>query len=237
MHLCYLDEADDKTNYYVTALLVQDSDVKKLHLALEEVMEYSEVKYLIPRDTEIHGYSIVQGEHHWKILKSNIEARKDILVRTMKAISAYDVRIYIRGVPLNHYRSRYGTHLLDIHRTALIWTLERVQNYAASVDSDVLLISDELRQGHDELRKSIKYFQINPTYGYRGVVLDRVIDTIHFAPSNSSRLLQAADLISYAHHRNRRQHSTPELTDFHYGLWRILMEKHLVKDASVWQPN
>lgn len=237
MLFCYLDEADDMTNYYVTALLIQDSDIKRLQLSLDEVMNYAELRYLIPRESEIHGYSIVQGEHSWKILKSNMGARKDILIKAMKAISNFDVGVYIRGVPLIRYRSQYGNNLVDLHRTALIWTLERVQNYVASIDSEVLLISDEFRQGHNELREAINYYQTHPTYGYKGVILNRVIDTIHFAPSKSSRLLQAADLISYVHHRSRRFYSNKELTDFHRGLWQILTEKNLVKEASVWQPN
>ena len=237
MYLCYLDEADDKTNYYITALTIKGEQVRHLSAALEGVMQFAESSYLIPADTELHGYSLVQGANEWEVLKANIEGRKDILFRAMSAISHFDVRVDIRGVPLNHYRSRYGSNLIDLHRTALIWTLERVQNYISSIDSDVLVIADELKQGHEELRDSIKYFQHTKTYGYKGVVLDRIMDTIHFAPSKSSRLLQAADLISYAHHRSRRMYQSPELSKFHRELWQILLDKKIVKEASVWQPN
>jgi hypothetical protein len=37
--------------------------------------------------------------------------------------------------------------------------------------------------------------------GYRSWRIERVVDTLHFAPSSESRLLQAVDLIAFLYHR------------------------------------
>jgi hypothetical protein len=236
MFLCYIDEADDRVNYYITALVINSKDVRALHEALDSVMEYAEVNYKVPKSIELHGYSLVQAEHDWKILKGNIAAQKDIYAKAMNEISNLDLRIYIRGVPINHYQKRYGTNTIDIHLTALLWNLERVQDYVESQDTEVLVIADELRGGQEALREAIRFYRENPTYGYKGRILDRVVDSLHFAPSKDSRLLQATDLVSYAHHRFKRDFSHPELTKFHYDLWNILVSNARVYEASVWQP-
>lgn len=45
--------------------------------------------------------------------------------------------------------------------------------------------------------------------GHRSSRLTRVIDTIHFAPSHHSRLLQTSDLVTFLH-RRRTTHTEPD---------------------------
>jgi hypothetical protein len=62
-----------------------------------------------------------------------------------------------------------------------------------------------------------------------------VIDTIHFAPSTSSRLLQAADLIAYLWHRmDSRVDQDERAIKANTGLWNLVQGK--VSHAWTWHP-
>lgn len=50
-------------------------------------------------------------------------------------------------------------------------------------------------------QRDLSFYQRKGTTGYRSRKLTRIVDTLYFAPSTASRLLQAADLVAYPHHR------------------------------------
>ena len=83
------------------------------------------------------------------------------------------------------------------HSVVLSHLLERIDELAASEDELALIIADEVDQA-DPTSKSWM-FQRYSTTGYRARQLTRIIDTLHFAPSTSSRLAQAADLVAFMH--------------------------------------
>lgn len=56
-----------------------------------------------------------------------------------------------------------------------------------------------------------------------GGKLDRAVDALHFAPSRHSRLLQAADLVSFLHFRIRRTpEADPRSAKASANLWDIV---------------
>ncbi|WP_367270685.1 DUF3800 domain-containing protein [uncultured Tessaracoccus sp.] len=60
-----------------------------------------------------------------------------------------------------------------------------------------------------DIRALIRQFKFIGTGSqYSGHPLKNILDTVYFAPSHERRLLQAADLVSYAHFRARM---TPRL--------------------------
>lgn len=69
------------------------------------------------------------------------------------------------------------------------------------------MIADEV-DGQDGYRRDLWQYQQTRTWGYRGRQITRVVDTIHFAPSTSSRLVQAADLIAYMANRTATSTTT-----------------------------
>jgi hypothetical protein len=83
-----------------------------------------------------------------------------------------------------------------------MYVMERINEYTQVVESDAgqptsaLLIADEIDR-HDEYRRDLWMGQRGGTWGYKAQVLDHIIDTLHFTPSRSSRLLQAADVSTF----------------------------------------
>jgi len=237
MHLAYLDESASERCYYVTAVIVQDSDVVGLTSALQEVADYAWDAYSgVPHSPELHAHAISNGKEDWTSMKKDYEAQKDVLNRAVEAIADSDVAIYIRGVHIEKYQARYGTDVEDMHGAALTWTLERVQRHAAATNEVALVIADERRGSEARYRQALRTYQSIGTYGWKPERLNRIIDTIHFAPSKESRLLQAADIVSWAHVRSLGKYKNAQLREFQADLWGRLTNAGRVKEASAWDP-
>lgn len=77
---------------------------------------------------------------------------------------------------------------------------EQINKYAATHDDFALVIADEVGEPARH-RADLAAYRQDGTWGYRATKLTQIIDTLHFAPSDTSRLLQAADLVVYLHRR------------------------------------
>lgn len=87
------------------------------------------------------------------------------------------------------------------------------------------MIADEIN-GANEHRRSLWEYQRTPTGGYRSRVLTRIIDTLHFAPSTASRLVQAADLIAFLYGRMQSGADTDvRAVKANQDLWNIVAGK------------
>ncbi len=91
-----------------------------------------------------------------------------------------------------------------------------------------------LRQA-DQYRRALWYSQRFATSGYRARKLTRIVDTLHFAPSQSSRLVQAADLIAYMHARvAARVDKDPRALRANAVLWNRIAGN--VTHSHCWHP-
>lgn len=237
MQLAYLDESANDDYYYVTALIVEDHDVVGLSSALQKVADHAWGTYAgVPYNPELHAHAIANGKEDWASIAKDYEAQKDVLNRAMDVIADHEVAVYIRGVHRAKYQARYGTDIDDMHGTALTWTLERVQRHAARSNTVSLVIADERRGPEARYREALRTYQTYGTYGWKPEKLDRIIDTIHFAPSKESRLLQAADVVSWAHVRSLGKYKNEALREFQSELWGRLTRAGRVNEASAWEP-
>ena len=66
--------------------------------------------------------------------------------------------------------------------------LERVDEYVTSVGEYALVIADEV-DAQAKHRADLSTYREVGTLGYRHRKLTRIVDTLHFAPSNASRLV------------------------------------------------
>ena len=67
---------------------------------------------------------------------------------------------------------------------------------ATSLGDYVLVIADEV-DGQARHHADLSSYREVGTTGYRHRKLTRIVDTLHFAPSHASRLVQAADVITF----------------------------------------
>lgn len=200
MLLAYVDESYTATHYWMAALICPEADVVPLTTALDAVVEKAAAAYrgISPR-AELHGHRLFHGSDDWELLKPMPRARIGVYNDAFDAIGQSGASIVIRGVhrPGLIRRYAYPSHP---HAVVLEHLLERVDEFAADRNEHALVIADEVDQA-DAYRRNLWFSQKYATSGYRARQLRRIVDTLHFAPSEASRLVQAADLVAFMHTR------------------------------------
>ncbi|MEV6707827.1 DUF3800 domain-containing protein [Micromonospora wenchangensis] len=219
MLLCYVDESCTARVYWIGALLVPDTVAIPLSEALDRVMVDAAKTYGVPADAELHGYEIFHGRRAW----SGVPPRARIAVyrSAMEAIGTPgEVAIILRGVQREGLSRRYPNPR-PAHEVVLSHLLERVDGYAASKAEYALVIADEVpdQAGH---RADLGRYRVSGTGGYRSRRLTRIVDTLHFAPSHVSRLVQAADLVTYLFQRLELPGTDPRTARVNEQLWSLV---------------
>jgi hypothetical protein len=95
------------------------------------------------------------------------------------------------------------------HSVVLQHLLERVDECVTGAGEYALVIADEV-DGQAKHRADLMSYQDVGTAGYRHRKLTRIVDTLHFAPSDASRLVQAADVITFLYRRVYTHSETDE---------------------------
>lgn len=197
MILNYIDESYTEDRYLMVALACPDHVAIPLTNALDEIVLEIGNKYGARLDwnPEFHGHDLFHGERDWKCFKSNVSARVEAYSAALKAIAAHDIYIILRGVHRKRLVERY-INPYPPHSVVLAHLLERIDEYAEKRNEVALVIADEVSE-KDKYRKDLSTYRQYGTEGYRARKITNVVDTLHFAPSTASRLLQAADLVVY----------------------------------------
>ena len=198
MLLGYVDESYNKSFYYMTALLCPFEYVQDLASALDAVVARASRDYPnIAPDAELHGYEVFHGKGNWQALISMHRVRISIYSQVFTAIGSLPVHIIVRGVDRQRLEARYPA-LVHPHSIVLSHLLERIDEHAKNLGDLALVIADEIGQDdQNQCRDELRLYRESGTYGYRGHRLTQIIDTLHFAPSKASRLVQAADMVAF----------------------------------------
>lgn len=208
MLLTYLDESYTKDRFYIAALGCPDEFAIPLAAELDQVVQDAASAYAVSPTAELHGYALFNGKEDWEDLGPQVRARIGIYDKAMEAIGRQPVKIFLCGVDIPALRRRYA-HPKPPHTVVLQHVLERVNNQARTVPERVLFIADEVAEA-DSHRQALIEYRRSGTPGYLSSTLGQVVDTIHFVPSHTSRLLQAADLIAFLHRRRQTHTQTDQ---------------------------
>lgn len=201
MLLTYVDESHSRGAYYLGALLCPEAEAIPLAAALDAVVEKAMWDHGgISADTELHGYDIFQAKRAWAGLKAKPRVRIGIYANALQAIADRDVKIILRGVDLGRLEQRYGANHDHPHSIVLTHLLEQVDVFASHNKELALIIADEC-DGQDQYRRDLRAYRTMGTWGYKSRKITTVVDTMHFASSEASRLLQAVDLVAFLYHR------------------------------------
>lgn len=222
MLLTYVDESFTDRFYWVGALLVSDRAALPLSEALDQVMDHATKTYGMPPGTELHGYDIFHAKSAWKGVPPRV--RIAVYRAVMEAIGTHDVTIIIRGVKRVALAKRYGEYARPAHEVVLSHLLERVDGYAASRDEYALVIADEVQEQAAH-RADLTRYRVSGTGGYRSRKLTRIVDTLHFAPSHASRLVQAVDLVTFLFQRLDRPGADLREAAANEGLWSLVASR------------
>ncbi len=200
--LAYVDESYSTgwDRYWIAALVCPEHVLGPLSSALDDVVGKAADSYSgIGSDAELHGHALLHGKEDWRPIAPMVRSRIGVYNDAFSAIGSYDVQIMIRGVHVPRLIQRY-VYPHHPHTVVLQHLLESLDVYAANHDQSALVIADEVDRAH-EYRRDLWRYHRESTPGWKARRLTNIVDTIHFAPSHASRLVQAADLIAYLHGR------------------------------------
>lgn len=125
---------------------------------------------------------------------------------------------------------------LQHHRRPVLGQLlERVDEWVARRDEHALVIADEVVAQPGLYRAVLSLYQQHGLWGESTRKLIHIGDTLHFAPSAASRLVQAADLIAFLYRRIETQTAPDERARrANNALWERVGSR--VVSATCWTP-
>lgn len=237
MLLGYVDESYNHDFYYMVALLCPDNVLQGLAAELDAVTtKAAEAHEGVAPDAELHGYELFHGKADWEALGGKPRARIAVYRDVFTAIAAFPVHVIVRGVNRKRLTARYGDRADDPHSLVLQHLLERIDECARAHHELALVIADELSQNDQQQhRDDFRLYRTSGTFGYRGHRLDHIVDTLHFAPSKASRLVQAADMVAFLARRLLCQEDNDtRAIEANSALWQHIEQR--IQHCWCWTP-
>lgn len=203
MLLAFVDESDRGDFRCFAAVVANALATKDLTTRLNGVVRQASVDYGIAPTSEIHGHPLFHGKDDWKNVGAR--ARASVHEKVIDAILETDVTLLLRSVSEerllrrqedNNYQVRFPAEQVCFQHI-----LQRVNRLAELRETHALVIADE-RGDRERHRERFATYQTEGTPGvYMHTTLDSLLDTVHFAPSHRSRMLQAADILAFTYRR------------------------------------
>lgn len=197
MLLAYVDESYTEDWYTMAALVVDGPAAVSLTEALDQVAAGAAKAYDVGPDIELHGFEIFQRGGRWGRVPPR--ARVGVFDDVIDAVASRDLLVITRAIDLVGQKARYAVPEHP-HSVVLQHLLERIDDCVAHLGDYALVIADEVG-GQAKHRADLSRYKGVGTTGYRQRRLTRIVDTLHFAPSHASRLVQAVDVVAFLYRR------------------------------------
>lgn len=194
MLIAYFDEvkpsAPDQPFYWLGGLAIDDQVIPGLEKELNSLaVSCFGAGTGLTKKTEFHATDIASGSGNFKKARNPVD-RFDIL---KKLIQIYDKPdgVFRVAVRLDVSKIFAGK---SIEELALMYFIERVNNLARSKKTKAMIIGDfEKEKIVNQAVQNLAEYKVDGTPFPFGQDINFLIDTVHFAHSHNSRLLQLAD--------------------------------------------
>jgi len=217
--------------------MADENATKSLTDALSRIVAQAVVDYGVPDSAEIHGHPIFHGKEDWKDVPTR--ARINVFNRVLEAITDADVTILLRGVHADRLRARQARENYPVNfppeQVCFQHILQRADQVARQNRTYALMIADD-RSDRDRHRERFATYQTMGTPGaYMRSTLSHLLDTVHFAPSHRSRMLQAADILAFTYRRRMTvAESDPRAERIMDRHWTRITNCGKVYDRGTW---
>jgi hypothetical protein len=237
MLLCFVDESNRKDFHGFAGVIADEHATKSLTLALNSIMQQAAVDYGIQEKAEIHGYPLFHGVEDWRGVGAR--ARVSVFEKVIDTILRQDVTILLRAISESRLKARQAGENYPVQfppeQVCFQHILQRVDRVAKRKDTHALMIADE-RGDRERHRDRFATYQTQGTPGvYMHTKLNRLLDTVHFAPSHHSRMLQAADMLAFTYRRHETvKESDPRAQTVMDRLWNKVLDSNKVFECGSW---
>lgn len=219
MLAAFVDESERNENFYFLGALVctpqQEEDIESALNAV--IAKHSVTHSSIKPDTEFHAYELMKGSGSWKRIP--LRLRFGIYHEALRAIDASGACMHLEGIDIAAQAARGYPTLTPARELAFSHLFERVNECAVKKQKQVRVIADD---HHTKAisRSNFTRYQAWGTYGYKSSRLANIEAEVAFIDSKSSRVLQAADLVTYLYNRRKTVvESDPRAHDEKTLLW------------------
>ena len=222
MLLTYFDEVkpepQGQTYYWLGGLMVFPEVVPALEAELNAIARECFGNDAPTPETEFHATRICSGSKNFKSWR-NPKERFEVLKRLLKVIDQPDgvFRVVVR-LEVAKIDESWDTEAL-----ALMYLIERVNTFAKLKKTHALLIGDldNEKAVNRAVRNLAEYRTQGTKYAY-GRKIENVIDTVHFAHSHHSRMLQLADTYLWT---KQLEHRTDQLSEHRQDLVNFIRKE------------
>lgn len=193
MLISYFDEvkpsAQGQPYYWLGGLMLRDDLIQELEAELNQLAHRCFGSYELTQRTEFHATDICTGNRNFRRWREP-GRRLEVLKELAKIIDKPDgvFRVTVR-LDVNRIDAA-----VDYEAMAFMYFVEKVNQFARSRQTTSILIGDLEHGGVVErsVRNLAQYRQNGTLYAF-GQTIGSIVDTVHFAQSHHSRLIQLAD--------------------------------------------
>jgi hypothetical protein len=196
--LCFVDESFKRDLYGFGAVVADALQTRAIAARVQGVVS-ALAEFGIEGAAEVHAHPIFHGKGIWSEVPPRVRIK--VSIEVVDAVRESGATVLLRGVPptrLRRYQETRGFQ--ERHppeQVAFQHLLQRLDRLAGNQETHALVIADE-RADRDRHRERFAAYQAYGTPGtYMHTKLERLLDTVHFAPSHHSRMLQVADVLAF----------------------------------------
>lgn len=195
MILFYYDEVKyhppQQDSFWLGGIGVPSEIISEIEQQVNEVSQDAFGSSLLRKNTEFHGKEICRGNGMFKGVPEDV--RLAFLERLLAIVGRNDIfRIHVEIKPGNI------SHSLKPHEEiAFMYLTEQFNSLLQEQESIGMMFGDYDEPAIGTSVASLSRFRKGGTEWGRAKEIDRIVDTVHFAKSHHSRMIQLADIFLY----------------------------------------
>jgi hypothetical protein len=197
----FVDESErDESFYFLGALICTQAQIDALTSALDGVIAlYAHENSELTPATEFHASAMMRAsDPPWR--RTPMRVRFALFHQALNEIEKSGARMYIEGIDIASQLSRGYPNPTPARELAFSHLFERINDCARDAGTQVQVFADDHHTAETSRSNFTRYQRIG-TYGYRSSLLESIEPDIRFISSDTSRPLQAADLVTYLYNR------------------------------------
>ena len=198
MHLLYYDEVKydppNQKSFWLGGICIDHVLVKDIEEQVNRISLEAFGSPYLSKNTEFHGFEVCRGKGNFK--RSEFGKRLEILEKLLK-------RIYVRIIPENIVASRGPPEEI-----AFMYLIENADRLFKENDSYGMLFGDYDEPIIGVSVNSLSRFRKHGTAWAGSRTIENIIDTVHFAKSHHSRMIQLADIYIYCLQFNHQKNES-----------------------------
>lgn len=239
VYFAYVDESFNKKQFVLGGMLVEPDQIHSLSVSLDELAWKAYSDYNLPLDVEFHGYEMFHGEEAWEPMKKQVRARISIYRKLIDIVLDHGVIFMFQKISEERLKDRQErqSYPEKFPASQIAWNflLQKISNHAVARETQTLVIADEIAEDEARRRALADYRRYGTPGSYLKTNLPGILDTIHFAPSKHSRMLQAVDCMLYIYLRRRnKQDKDPRAIKTLDEIHNQMVEAKCIREFHSW---